>query len=526
MENKERAVLRLRKKPTEIEKNKKDSKFNIENSINYEDEKQYYDNYFEENDYNYFEEEDDSYFEEEEKEEHNYLKDEGESIDDDKNKKFTITSKNRKRLIVTNFADQIIKNNKIIYMNDSLYLYNKELGYYQKLSIHEWEVFINKSIPQVSRKFLVTHDITSIYKFIKISSAIQLESEEFNNERYINCINGVLDLKSFKKLDHSEELKFFNCLNVKLKSCKPQKFYKSNFYKFIKNVTGGDEELIKLIQEITGYSLSNYNNAKKFFVFYGVSNSGKSVYLDLLEYMIREENVSHIPLQKLEEEKYSAELFGKLLNTYSELPDDKINDLGQIKALVSKSDKITARKLYGDPFSFKNKATLIFATNNLPEIKTKLYQDTTAFFNRLIIVPFLHSVPEDEQDKFLINKLIKEKNYVFAWAMEGLKRYIENGFCFSKCNVSSQYLNSYLNEQNLVDTFISEKIIYDNNKYEFWESIKNKFQDFAKENGKSIVNYKEFNYLKNRIENKLQVEYKKIHRDNKNKWGFKGIYIV
>jgi putative DNA primase/helicase len=41
---------------------------------------------------------------------------------------------------------------------------------------------------------------------------------------------------------------------------------------------------------------------RSFFVFYGVSNSGKSVYLDLLEYMIREENVSHIPLQKLEEE--------------------------------------------------------------------------------------------------------------------------------------------------------------------------------------------------------------------------------
>jgi hypothetical protein len=88
-----------------------------------------------------------------EKEEHYYFKDEYVKYREEKNRKFTIASKNRKRLVVTKFADQIIKNNKIIYMNVSLYLYNKELGYYQKLSIHEWEVFINKSIPQVSENF-------------------------------------------------------------------------------------------------------------------------------------------------------------------------------------------------------------------------------------------------------------------------------------------------------------------------------------------------------------------------------------
>lgn len=440
---------------------------------------------------------------------------------------FLIKSKNRSRIVVQEYVDYLLENERIICFNEELYKYDNCKGYYKILNQHDFGVLIYQYMKPEHRRLIVDYDIGAMYRIMKIQPEIQVNMEEIDsNDMLINCNNCVFNLEDGKAYEHSPNRIFFNSINASFnKDIKLDEFEKSRFNKFINKMTNKNEELKMLIQEIFGYSISSMNNAKKFFLFYGVPNSGKSTILDILNHIVGEENCSHIPLQKLVDDKYCAELFGKLLNTYNELSDDALKDLAQIKGLVSSNDKITARKLYNAPFSFKNKSTLIFACNNLPEVETKLYQDNSAIFKRMIIVPFLLSISEEKQDKNLFEKLVRESDIIFLWSLMGAKRFVENGFNFSECELSNKFLKDYMEEEDLIGAFI-KKIQYRQEEYVFWDEIKMKFKEFAKENGRSFITAKELKFLKSCIEKRFEVIAKKVHRGNQNKLGFNNIILT
>ena len=130
-----------------------------------------------------------------------------------------------------------------------------------------------------------------------------------------------------------------------------------------------------------GYSLTPFNNAKKAFVFNGKGDTGKSTFLNIIEDMITERHISNIPIQGLGDRFNTAELFGKLVNIYADLPSTPIRDGSMLKVLTG-GDKVSAERKGQDPFTFLNKAKFIFSCNGLPPN----YGDRSdAFYNRLII---------------------------------------------------------------------------------------------------------------------------------------------
>ena len=170
--------------------------------------------------------------------------------------------------------------------------------------------------------------------------------------------------------------------------------------------------------------------------------------------------------------------------------------------MVSPNDRVIAKKLYEQPFSFKNKATLIFATNNLPELKLSLYQDRKAYYNRLLIIPFMNAIKEKEQDKELINKLEREIDIIFLWAIKGLVRYINNGYRFSKCTVSKTILKNYIKQENLFEIYVEENIREDDGRYLFFDDIKESFTLFMRENDRKFTS-KDIKILKEYISNEV-----------------------
>lgn len=300
----------------------------------------------------------------------------------------------------------------------------------------------------------------------------------------------------------------------------------TNFKLFLKTITQDDKDLEMLIQEVMGYCFSNYRNAKKAFILYGKSNSGKSVLLNILTAICGEENVSNIELQDLSRKEYTAELFGKSINLCSELQDKDIKDTGIFKALVSETDKVVAKPLYKQPFSFYNKAKLIFATNNLPSINSKINIDNTAFFNRLVVVPFLYSVPENQQDRNLYIKLLEEKDFIFSWAIKGLVRYIKNGFSFSFCKLSQDIINQYVKSNNIVESFIEECCEKNNKHHTFKYNLEYEFKEFCLENGLNNIKREDYSFLKDTLINKYGYDYRRINKNGENKYGFIGLKIT
>lgn len=223
------------------------------------------------------------------------------------------------------------------------------------------------------------------------------------------------------------------------------------FLRFLHSIL--DEAEIRLMQEIFGYLLIPVNKAQKSFVFVGAPNAGKSTLLSVAqEILLGSENVSNIPWQSLGDRFNKAELFGKLANIFADLPSKNIDDNGMFKALTGE-DYITAERKNKDPFSFRPYARLLFSCNEIP----KNYGDRSdGFYRRLIIIRFDRSVPQEQRDPNLREKLAVERDGILTWALEGLRRLIDNFYVFSETEKTRAELTRYRVESNSVLSFVEE----------------------------------------------------------------------
>ena len=133
----------------------------------------------------------------------------------------------------------------------------------------------------------------------------------------------------------------------------------------------------------------------------------------------------YVSLQDINNEKWSvANFFGKSVNTFADLPYEKIKYTGNFKMLTS-GDMIRAQKKHGQPFYFANSALLIFSTNKIPQSG----DDTYAYFKRWIMLAFEHNFTGPDNDKNLINKMSEELPGLLNLALIGLRKLIkENEF--------------------------------------------------------------------------------------------------
>lgn len=275
--------------------------------------------------------------------------------------------------------------------------------------------------------------------------------EEFDcNRHYINLANGMYNTNTFQLEPHDPKY---------LSSIQNPMLYDAQagcprFLQFLDEIFQGDEQTIKVVQEIMGYCCTSETRAQKMFIFEGIGSNGKSVLIELIEHLVGRLNVSHVAMNELSHPFARAELVGKILNVSAE---NEFNEKGlntqQIKTIVS-GDNIRVENKYEKGFSYKPICKLVFALNALPVAIDKSH----GFYRRLVIVPFRRVFKGTEVDKNLLQKLLEELPGIFNFAMEGLKRLIEQDFNFSTSNAINQAVSSYKNEQNPAIPFVADHI--------------------------------------------------------------------
>ncbi|PKD43694.1 DNA primase family protein [Rhodohalobacter barkolensis] len=214
------------------------------------------------------------------------------------------------------------------------------------------------------------------------------------------------------------------------------------------------KDLQKLLAEYLGYIFLKPSTLKleKTLLLYGTGANGKSVFFDIVNAMLGDENVSTYTLKSLTNQNgyYRAKLANKLLNYATEI-DGEMNT-ALFKQLVS-GEPVEARLPYGEPFTLTNYAKLIFNCNELPSD----VEHTNAFFRRFLIVPFDVTIPPEEQDKELSRKIIEnELSGVFNWVIEGLHRLLEQKG-FTECEEVNQQVENYRKESDSVLSFIDQR---------------------------------------------------------------------
>ncbi len=78
-------------------------------------------------------------------------------------------------------------------------------------------------------------------------------------------------------------------------------------------------------------------------------------------------------------------------------------------------DTVFARHLYSESFEFNPEFKLWFVANHKPVIRGTDY----AIWRRVRLVPWTLNIPEEEQDREMLNKLKVELLGILKWAIEG-----------------------------------------------------------------------------------------------------------
>ena len=220
------------------------------------------------------------------------------------------------------------------------------------------------------------------------------------------------------------------------------------FTKYLEKVLP-KKDLQNIVAEFFGYVFTKGLKMEKALLLYGGGANGKSVLFDIMNALLGKESISNFSLSNLLEEHNRALIAHKLLNYGSEINATKTHD--EFKNLVS-TEPIQARLKYGYSFTMDHYAKLCFNCNELP----KDFDHSNAYFRRLLIIPFMITIPEAEQDKTLAQKIIRnELAGVFNWIIDGLRRLLKTEQ-FTSSKTVKDLLENYKRESDSVVCFIGE----------------------------------------------------------------------
>lgn len=297
-------------------------------------------------------------------------------------------------LAITLVGDYYDNHYRTITFTDTqeIFQYNPKNGLYE-----ESENQIKNTIQDTWQELASINNVNECLNHIKRMT--YKKREETNNPNLIPFQNGYFDLKKKTFHEYSPKNIFFSKHPI---TYKPTAVCPA-IGKFLVEIAEEDTEKIRVLKRIAAYCFYRSYPIQKAIMLYGSGANGKSVYLNLLTYLLGMENVSKISLQELTSNRFAVgRLYGKNANIFADLESKALNSTGYFKGLTG-GDYLTCDRKFRDSFDFKNHAKLLFSCNQIPESDDQ----SDAFFRRWLILPFTKVLKKEEQDPLILSKLVE-----------------------------------------------------------------------------------------------------------------------
>ncbi|MEZ5544243.1 MAG: phage/plasmid primase, P4 family [Lysobacteraceae bacterium] len=236
--------------------------------------------------------------------------------------------------------------------------------------------------------------------------------------------SGVLELETGKHRAHRQSDRITKVAGCEFSS----QAMAPTWEKFVGEAMGGDAELIDFVQRLAGYALSGRRDSHILPILWGSGANGKSTFLGTLQAVLGEYAGNAAPgllIQKhgTDHPTGLADLQGKRLVIVSETGESGRLNEEQVKLLTG-GDKITARRMRMDFYTFQPTHLLLLQTNHKPRVAGV----DEGIWRRLRLVPFAVTIPPERRDPALPEKLRAELPGILTWCWQGWQRYLVHGF--------------------------------------------------------------------------------------------------
>lgn len=266
----------------------------------------------------------------------------------------------------------------------------------------------------------------------------------------LNVENGILDLRTGLLQPHRAQ-----ALHTKLApvSYRPDAACPL-WLALVHRAMGGQQELADFLQRSFGYALTGSVREQVLFFFYGLGANGKSTILETILGLLGDYATQAAPDLLLDRPgephpTEQADLFGARAVACQEAKKGRRWDEALLKRLTG-GDTLKVRRMREDFWEFCPSHKLFVSANHRPQVRGT----DNAIWRRILLVPFLVTIPEGERDKDLPEKLRKEWPGILRWALEGCLIWQRSGLLPpSQVRAAT---DAYRQEQDLLGPFLQE----------------------------------------------------------------------
>lgn len=270
----------------------------------------------------------------------------------------------------------------------------------------------------------------------------------------LNVLNGTIDLRTGTLREHRQE-DLLTCLA-------PVKYDAGadapNFRRFLERVQPL-EEMRAFLQRAVGMTLTGEVFDQVLLFLYGLGANGKTVFLRLLQALLGLDYAHQAPTELLIAKQNRghptelASLFRKRLAVCTEIGSGLRFDEQLVKQLTG-GDLVTARRMREDFWTFPPTHKLWIAGNHKPVIRGT----EEAMWRRMRLVPFTVTIPSDERDPSLLDKLIQELPGILNWAIDGCLLWKRDGLNPPAAVMAATA--AYREEQDVLAEFLAAECVF------------------------------------------------------------------
>ena len=125
-----------------------------------------------------------------------------------------------------------------------------------------------------------------------------------------------------------------------------------------------------------------------------------------------------------------------------DIPNGKLSAsaVSRLKSITGQ-DSIVIEEKYQRSENTVSNLRFLFGTNYPVTLPKE--DDEESFWERLIVIPFLRSVPQSELDVGLLDDLLDEKDDIVSLCLKNLNTFIRNNHRFSYCQKSEEVKRSW-----------------------------------------------------------------------------------
>jgi putative DNA primase/helicase len=346
-------------------------------------------------------------------------------------------------------VDEIIQKHNIIYVD--------QVGFY------EWDsrVWSKASDSQIrnyadvlyGKRFSTAQRVASVCNLLKSRTVCTVA---FDRNPVLTFQNGTLEIETgrFREFSESDFCSIIMDYDYDPAARCPV------WEHFIEDVTDEEPRRAEILQFLAGYVLMNDCRFQKIFLLIGSGGNGKSVYLEIIQKLFGDKNVTHVEPTGLAQEFQRIRLKDSLLNIGSDINSDFSR--GEIREwLLKVADGTSVQACYKglNHIDFIPRCKLVYACNAMPtaEIVNGLNRrmQFVDFPCQYVETPDPANPKQRQRDINIVSKLTAELPGIFNWCYAGYKLLRTVGY-FTDAPEQAEFIEQFEQTSNPVLVFCED----------------------------------------------------------------------